>query len=119
MNTGGLVVTVIGVGTVFTALVSLTGLVTLLGRQGGSSVEDAPQPAAELAARGQAPSAAASESSPTAAAADAPEPGVELERVALAAFALHRQHRIDRGSSRDATGWVHSGRIRATATFHR
>lgn len=110
INTGGLVVTVIGVSTVFTALITLSALVTFLARQSNGprqSTEAATQPIAEVAAEGEAPSSQASEGK------------VDLERVALAAYALHRRHRIDRGSACEATGWVHAGRVRGTATYHR
>ena len=117
--TGGLTVTVVGVVTVFAALASLTTLVTVINvlgksRDGTASKAVETDEVAGSAARvetGDAPTANAG-TEDTAAQED-------LTLVALAAYALHRRHRVASGSARPANEWVRANRVRNTASFQR
>ena len=106
--TDGLTVTVIGVGTVFTALISLTLLVTSLTRFSGPKASQAELATAPAAASG-APSAQKGGDL------HAGDEVVDLTGIALAAYAAHRRHRIDRGGAASITEWVHAGRASARA----
>ncbi len=107
--TGGLPVTLIGIGTVFAALLSLICAVMVMtwvtsrGAAQAERVSEAPQtsPAAEVTAAGERP---------------------DLARVAVAAYALHLQIRGRASSGAEAPGgsrWALAGRTQQLTPLSR
>ena len=103
--TGGAELSLIGVSIVFTALVTLIAVVSLMTRL------LAPRPAA---AEGALDSARATPAEETAPVAD----GASLTNVALAAYATHRRRSQRVRSAPIPTQWEVAGRIRALTRSH-
>lgn len=96
---GAVPMAILGVGTVFFALLTIIGVVSLNGY---------------LAERGNRTAAAAAEGAPQA------EPAVSLRSVALAAYALHLRSRalaITRPAQ--PSRWAMAGRVQQTSSFQR
>lgn len=104
--TGGLPMTLIGIGTVFSALVSLVIVVMLMTR---------------IAARRQGvqpiPSEAEAEQIDSGVSPQASDQPPDLLRVALAAYSFHRQRQASVSSPTPASAWSSAGRLRQTAPF--
>ena len=109
--TGGLSVTLIGVGTVFTALLSLIGVIAVMRRLFSET------PAADASARATEP-----ETSPEADEQAAPETGPDLLPVALAAYALHLQIRGRVNAAplaNNNSAWALAGRVQELTPLSR
>jgi hypothetical protein len=91
----------IGIGTVFLALAALLGALRLTAR----ALSPAGPELARAPGSGVAPIVQ--------------ESGVELESVALAAYALHLARRVRIPRPGPASRWVIAGRMRQTAPFER
>ena len=106
--TGGLPMTLIGIGTVFSALVALVVVVMFMTRIADRRQGVGPIPS-EAEAESEQPDSVAS-----------PQPSDEppdLLRVALAAYSFHRQRLATVSSPTPASTWSSAGRLRQTAPF--
>lgn len=100
----------IGISTVFTALVVLIGLVTLMGRV-LSPQEPAPEPnPAQAAGDSQREMASGQKEESEVEAAATPE--TDFNQIALSAYAYHRRATTRVKSDEPSTSWQMAGRIR-------
>ena len=104
--TGGAELSLIGVSIVFTALVTLIVIVSLMSRL------LAPKPSAAEQEAPEAPGATPAEETASVAT------GASLENVALAAYATHRRRSQRVRSAPIPTQWEIAGRIRQLARSH-
>ena len=115
--TSGSIIAIIGISTVFVALMTLIGLVTVMGRA-FSPRPVAPEPDAAQPAEGHAPvgasgsaQARAVESAETAKAEPAGTAATDFHQIALSAYAYHRRATTRVKSDEPSTPWLAAGRI--------
>jgi Na+-transporting methylmalonyl-CoA/oxaloacetate decarboxylase gamma subunit len=103
---GGAAMALIGVSTVFVALLTIVGVVSLVGRLVNRA--------------NKVDASAAGDTSGSAALRAGAVPGVDLGRIALAAYALHLRRRASvHAAPGGPSRWALAGRLRQTAPFVR